>query len=189
MVYGKTVQGTNGTYTASWTALLAEYKERVARISWGILLCPQGTYCANQGESPWSSPFRSDGSWDYQAGESGPCYRRLRASKLTQKTIRLKSTQIRWFLWSPGSRLVRVNGGRIEGLHSLRKLKWELENNTGQPRDLTKNRQNNTLNKSWLNLSRWVLMKGELVSMKMMTMGENQSSWSQVHVTVILGTD
>ncbi len=32
-------------------------------------------------------------------------------------------------------------------------------------------------------------MKGELVSMKMMMMSENQSNLPQVNVTVILGTD
>jgi hypothetical protein len=32
------------------------------------------------------------------------------------------------------------------------------------------------------------LMKGEILLMMMMT-SENQSSWSQVHATVILGTD
>jgi hypothetical protein len=32
-------------------------------------------------------------------------------------------------------------------------------------------------------------MKGELVAMKMMMMNNNQSSWSQVHVTAILDID
>jgi hypothetical protein len=60
-----------------------------------------------------------------------------------------------------------VNGGQTQGLHPQGKLKREWENNSRRPRNLTKNRLSDCLNKSQLTLSRGVLMKGELVSIKM----------------------
>jgi hypothetical protein len=66
-----------------------------------------------------------------------------------------------------------VNGGRTQVLHSLRKLKRELEKSSKQPRNLTKNRHD-SLNKSQLALSRGVLIKGELVLMTTMMMCANQ---------------
>jgi hypothetical protein len=60
-------------------------------------------------------------------------------------------------------------------------LRWELNNNSMQPRNLTENRQSNSLNRDNL-----LFLVGELLSMKMMC--ENKSSWSLVHVTSILGT-
>ncbi len=37
--------------------------------------------------------------------------------------------------------------------------------------------------------SHGVMMKGEMLSMKMMIIGKNQSNYSQVHATAILGND
>jgi hypothetical protein len=64
------------------------------------------------------------------SGEAGSCYWRPKVSKPAQGTFRHESTQIRWFLWWPGGRLVCVNGGWTQGLHYLRMLKWEWENKT-----------------------------------------------------------
>jgi hypothetical protein len=88
---------------------------RIARINWGILLGTQGTYCAKSRGSPWLSPLGSGGSQNDQAGEAGHCYQRPIVSKLAQGTIRSESTQIRWFSWRPGGRLVCINGGRLKG--------------------------------------------------------------------------
>ncbi len=92
-------------------------------------------------------------------------------------------------------REARVHKGRpTQGLCSLKikpkglqTLKWELENNSRQPRDLTKNRQSDSLNwESTYSFSRG-LWRGELLLMMMMS--ANQSSWYQVHVKAFLGTD
>ncbi len=40
--------------------------------NYGFLLSPQGTSCIKPRGSPGSSPLRSDGSQDDQAGEAGP---------------------------------------------------------------------------------------------------------------------
>jgi hypothetical protein len=69
---------------------------RVPRINWGTLLGAQETKCTKPRGSPWLSPLRSECSWGEQAGEAGPCYQKPRVSKLTQETIRLKSTQTWW---------------------------------------------------------------------------------------------
>ncbi len=50
------------------------YNDSATRIAenYGFLLCAQGTICVRPRGSPWSSPLRTDGSWDDQAGEAGP---------------------------------------------------------------------------------------------------------------------
>ncbi len=48
---------------------------------------------------------------------------RLEAKSLknkSKKTIRLEFTQIRWFLWQSGRRLVHASGGRTQGPHSFK---------------------------------------------------------------------
>jgi hypothetical protein len=108
----------------------------------------KGDITQSQGGSPWSSYFRSEGSRGDQAGEAGPFYQRPRVYKLAQGKIRLASTLIRWFLWWPGRTLVRISGGRTQGLHScwliqrkLKTFKWGLENNSRKPENRTANRQ------------------------------------------------
>jgi hypothetical protein len=65
-----------------------------------------------------------------------------------------------------------------------------LESNSRQPRNPTEEAGKVTATtRVNYSLSCGVLVKGKLVSMKVMMMNENQSSLSQVHVTVILGTD
>ncbi len=56
----------------------------------------------------------------------------------SRKTISLESTQIRWFSWQSVERLDRLLGGQ-------RRSKRELENDSKQPGDLTKNRQRDSL--------------------------------------------
>ncbi len=67
-------------------------------------------------------------------------------------------------------------------------LRWELGNNSRKPRNLTKNRQSDSLQES-----SYSFLRGSddspLVSMKMMIFSENQPNWSQIHVTAILGTN
>ncbi len=55
----------------------------------------------------------------------------MAAKDNSRGAIKLKSTQIRWFSWWPGSET---------GLHERwpKTLKWKLENNFTQPRDLLK---------------------------------------------------
>ncbi len=63
--------------------------------------------------------------------------------------------------------------------HSNVSWKTTLDSQETQP----ENRQSESLNKSQPILSCVVLTKGELVLTKIMMMSENQSSWSQVHVS------
>jgi hypothetical protein len=114
--------------------------------------------------------------------------------KTSQGTIRsVHSDQIVLMM---ARREARLHKGRpTQGLCSLKTkptglqtLKWELENNSRQPRVLTKNRQSDSLKwESTYSFSRG-LWRGELLLM-MMVMSENQSSWSQVHAKAFLGTD
>jgi hypothetical protein len=75
--------------------------------------------------------------------------------------------------WRPNSRATFFNYAQMR-----------VGSNSWQPRNITRNRQSDSLNKSQLTLS-CELMKGEILSTKMM-MSENQSSRSQVHVTAVL---
>ncbi len=56
----------------------------------------------------------------------------------SMKTISLESTQIRWFSWQSVERLDWLLGVQSRS-------KRELENNSKQPGDLTKNRQRDSL--------------------------------------------
>jgi hypothetical protein len=62
----------------------------VSRELWGIygfLLSAQGTSCSKPRGSSWSSPLRSDGSWDAQAGEAGL----LEQSSAEAKSLKLRA--------------------------------------------------------------------------------------------------
>jgi hypothetical protein len=60
---------------------------------YGILLSAQGTSCIKPRGSPGSSPLRSDGSRDDQAGEAGPVEQSSPVAKSLktkgQETVRL----------------------------------------------------------------------------------------------------
>ncbi len=81
----------------------------------------------------------------------------------------------------------RLNSKAIFSWLRQRTLKWEIENISKQPGTWLK--MGTVTAQTGLRLLFLTeLMKGELLSMEMM-MSENQSSWSQVHVTAILGTE
>jgi hypothetical protein len=63
-----------------------------------------------------------------------------------------------------------------DGSHDSQVSRATFSEDARQPKTLLENRQTDNLNKSQLTLSRGNQMKGELVSMKMMMMSENQSS-------------
>jgi hypothetical protein len=54
---------------------------------YGILLSAQGTSCIKPRGSPGSSPIRSDGSRDDQAGEAGP----VEQSSAENKSLKLRA--------------------------------------------------------------------------------------------------
>jgi hypothetical protein len=64
--------------------------------------------------------------------------------------------QIRWFSRWPCGRLDHFNGGQ-------RHSRVELENNSREPRDLTKNRHSDSLKKSQLTLSQGMMRKGDVI--------------------------
>ncbi len=59
---------------------------------YGILLSTQGTSCIKPRGSPGSSPLRSDGSRDDQAGEAGPVER----SSVEAKSLKTKGQGTVW---------------------------------------------------------------------------------------------
>jgi hypothetical protein len=96
------------------------------------------------------------------------------------EVIRLKSTKIRWFSWWPGERLDQLPSSRSRAefsqakakgnyqtwVHSCdsqtggwtvawwsKRFKWELGNNSRQPKDLAKKWHSDSLTKSMLTLS------------------------------------
>jgi hypothetical protein len=61
------------------------------------VLCAQGTYCIAQAKGYDLDLLRLDGSWDDQAGEAGPFYRRPRVSKLFKRGYQA-CVNGKWFL-------------------------------------------------------------------------------------------
>ncbi len=117
------------------------FKERVAGINQGSYFTLKGQIAQSQAGSLWPSPLRSDGSQDDQAEDAGPCYWRSRVSNKLKEEYQAWDHSEQMFLvilviarqkvglcwWRP-----------TQGLHSLRTLKWELENNSRQLRNLRK---------------------------------------------------
>jgi hypothetical protein len=67
--------------------LSSKYKDRIARINWGIQLCTHGTYCTKP-KRDHTGQAHSDQmvlGMINQAGEAGPCYQGPRVSKLTKE--------------------------------------------------------------------------------------------------------
>ncbi len=71
--------------------------------------------------SSGSSPLRSDGSRNGQAGRLGCMTRKpAKISKISRGTTRLESTQDRWFHGSQAARLDRMSGGQRHSYESCK---------------------------------------------------------------------
>ncbi len=165
-----TVQGTN---VQSWTVFLGYSKERVAGIVYEF-------YYALKGHIAQSD----------LAGEAGPCYRRPRVSKLAQERLSglsplgwdgsLDSQAGGWSVWTEADSRAAFSKDA------------QTRDNSRQPKNLVEKGGKVTAYGKESTYSLFLvgfLWMGELVSVKIMTMSENQSSWSQVHVTAIPGTE
>jgi hypothetical protein len=126
----------------------------------------QGTYCI-KGRSPYSSPHISEGSRGDQVGGRLFLFIGCQDSQARDHQARVHSDQMV---------LVKARRHQTQGLYScklrlksFKTPKQELENNSRQPESLQKLKH-----ESAYSFSRG-LMKGELLLLMMMMMGENQS--------------
>ncbi len=76
----------------------------------GILLSAQGTSCSKPRGSPWSSPLRSDGSQDDQAGEAGPAEQ----SSAEAKSLKLRDKGLSGSTPVGNSRGSQTGGQRVK---------------------------------------------------------------------------
>jgi hypothetical protein len=108
----------------------------------------------DQGGSSWTCPYRSDCSRDHQAGEASPFLsvaKSLKTSSREDYQARAYSSQMVLVMvrWQAGPCKWRPT----QGLHSLRTLKWELENKSRQSNNSKTAGQRQPQKKSQLTLS------------------------------------
>ncbi len=124
----------------------------VARISWGYLLVAQGTYCAKlrgvtlieSTQIWWFSRWSGEGGWSLllEAKSLKTGARDHQAQVHSEQMVHVMARQ----------EGVCISGGQTQRLHSFKwnskgfkTLKWELENNSRQPKNLTENRLSGSL--------------------------------------------
>jgi hypothetical protein len=77
----------NTTVQNQSSSIIAMIESREKSGFYRFLLSAQRTSCNKPRGSPWSSPLRSDGSWDDQVGEAGP----VEQSSAVAKSLKLRA--------------------------------------------------------------------------------------------------